>query len=867
MSEPNTTPLQTEPESDYQPSFISTNRLRELIGGNPEIKTDRDKADFLQALKSRGHEIEGLNSKFDLGEAVASIPDSAKELGLSMLHLFTTNPLTTIKGLSQTALGALEKAVPGAQSHEQAFDILADSVTERYGSWERIKNTLEKDPVGFVADVSTLVTGVGGLAKGAATLGAKSAVLSTRTANVLTRTAETITRMGNLVDPVNIALKTGLKTASLLKGKLALRTIQRANEAIGLNKLIKKTEVNETMLEGLGVTGSDRVKLTAKLNTTRYGEELAKLGVTGTLEEMSGQLGQIGNRTKQVYDKLLETASQPRPAARLRIPPEIDAEIMARTRQLERRGATAAELSDDPLLKRLDKESQEAYSRGFQKPSAPTPPTFKTQAADKALDRLYALRGGVKTDFADLLKGADEKVLQNLGLTSPETYRITNKTLTKNIGERLTGLGIEPDDTLPNIAKKLGEAGDLSKETLDRALAGISAPYKTKLADKVLSSLKQLKGSVPFRNLAKSLQDEHNRVVQLLIKNENRGLTLSELNESKRLLDNMAGDKAFTQAGDIKTSLAGKNLGELYKELRTFIEKAAEKNGIENVRDLNNNTQFAQELRKIIEKKIKSGLPTPAVETPGKFTAVEFENFRQQLRDLKIRNKERGLTLSELNKVDDSIAKILSEGVGKSDKLDLEALQRNVREVIDFNAKKQGIRNLEALRQQKVFSEVSKSLIDSKIARGGDKAAKSKNLGRQVTQVISSELLYRSKPGKAYGLLKGAAGFFQTMRSPQFQRDLATAVQLLKDGDFKALEGGIKIGRTPTAIEKKLISKQKFYRSNRQSLEVIDNIVKNLSKAYPVLRGLRITGAAQAVLDEQGRIIMPETVIEGQLQP
>jgi hypothetical protein len=214
-----------------------------------------------------------------------------------------------------------------------------------------------------------------------------------------------------------------------------------------------------------------------------------------------------------------------------------------------------------------------------------------------------------------------------------------------------------------------------------------------------------------------------------------------------------------------------------------------------------------------------------------------------------------------LNKLDDSIESALQRGVSGGTKQNLEALQKNIRDVVEYNAKKQGIANIGKLRDQKNFADTFKSLIDTKIAKGGDQAAKAATIGKQATQIFFQEFLYRSKLGKVYGAFKGAKGLFQTLRGPQFQRDLATAIQLLKDKEFKTLEGGFKLNRPATKLETKMLAKQGRRQMNENALKVLDGVIQNLSKAYPTLRGLRLTG--QVVQ----QIRMPEQVVTGSAQP
>ena len=591
--------------------FISKNKLKEMMSGNPDIKTEDDQADFLKALEDEGHEIEGLNASFDLGQAVSNIPESAKELGTSLLGVLKTNPFQTAENLSSVARGALRKVLPnfaftaGAKlrqalpnvlggtdltpeqqkdQDEQALSAVLDGLSERYGSLDRVKNTAEKDPVGFVSDVAALLATSGA---GAGKLAATTSRLAPKASAVLVRTAEALNYAGKVTDPVNIAAKTAGKTASLLEGQVASKTLERIND-FRLKRLLNKTDVNEQMLEGLDIGGAQRERLSNKLKTVKAGEKLAQLGVTGTLPEMSEQLAEIGSKTKLKLDKSLEA-----------IPDRIQAPV----------------------------------------------------------------------------------------------------------------------------------------------------------TDKIIQDIAGLKSRIPFSQMSDKAKEAYTRLVNLYQKNQKGGLTLSELNEVKRGMYEIVDDKAFKNPATPAISQAKKNAGQLYNEVQSLVETEAAKRGVKDVRELNRQTQFANEFKKI---------------------------------------------------------------------------------------------------------------IDSKIARGGDKVVKSKLLSEHMNNIIHQAVINQSKLGQLTALTKV---FFQVSRSPQFKRDMATAVQLLTDGEFKKLAGGIKFAKKETAAETKLLGRQAKLQANRQAQQVIDKIVQELSKAYPVLRGVRITGNINAKLDEQGRIRMPEQVVTGSTQP
>jgi len=876
MADPNKTlkPL-AEPQSGRAPVFVSSNRLNEIIDSDPRIAASEDaQLNLVNQMIGEGYEIEGINAKFSFGDAGKEYGADIKEMAEGLAHMLM-NPFQTAEGLGSVTRGLLRKVLPkpvadvalypGAklrqtlpeflggtdltpeqqsEQENQALSIIGDAIVENAGSLDRVLNTIEKNPAEFVSTVATLGAGLG---KTAATKGAQAGILSASQARNIIKTAEMVNRLNYVSDPISIA--TGA-------GKVAiLGSLKLANKRLGVEHLLKDANVNEQMLQGMGLTGAQRVKLSDATKEAKVGEAVAQMGITGTLEEMSERAGKISEASGKTIDATLKRLDQPVPtnvAPTTRTPPEIDADILKRTEELEIAGASADDLANDPVLKQLDEESLAAYSQNAKPPKTELrSQTYKVDDADKALDQIYDMRKSGTEKLSDLVAPADQRIAKGLDLTDQETYRITNKTQTQagDIGKRLVGMGVEAGDDYAAISEKLKSAAKQSQKTLDDALEGASKTrFSTELNKKILNNLKRLKKGIPFKDLAKPLQDEYNNIVKLLLRNENRGLNLSEINEVKRLIDNMAGDKVFTVAGDVKTSNIGKNLGTLRKELRSFIEKKAEQVGVPNVRELNNQTQFAQEVKSVVDKKIKSGQPKAPANKEA-FTAPEFQALRDELLALRKKSVEQGLSLSELNRVDNLITEIGAKG---KDKLNLDKLQSRIRSTIDEKAAERGANNLSKLRGQKQFTEEVKKVLDKKITAGGDKKT-AQDLGRVVTQTVFGELLYRSKLGKVYGLLKGVRGLFQTIR----------AIQMLKDKDFAKLQG-VDVPRTATKTETKFLKKAAREKAVNEYIEVMNKVLKDLSKMYPALRGIRLTGEAlKAVKDEQGRIVMPATVVAG----
>lgn len=83
-------------------------------------------------------------------------------IGNAVLH-----PIQTVEGLGSAAVGGLQEAGGEQNSNTVAFDNLKNYFVNRYGSVSNLEHTIYTDPVGFAADLST-VLGVGAGALGVA---------------------------------------------------------------------------------------------------------------------------------------------------------------------------------------------------------------------------------------------------------------------------------------------------------------------------------------------------------------------------------------------------------------------------------------------------------------------------------------------------------------------------------------------------------------------------------------------------------------------------------------------------------------------------------------------------------------------------
>lgn len=112
-------------------------------------------------------------------QAVTNIPSSAKRFAGGLYDVIT-NPVQSTKGVLDIGAGAIQSVLPqtvvdwvnrfeanpeAGRQVVEAARAAGGVISSRWGGYENIKRTLAEDPVGAMADLSTLLTGLGGAAK------------------------------------------------------------------------------------------------------------------------------------------------------------------------------------------------------------------------------------------------------------------------------------------------------------------------------------------------------------------------------------------------------------------------------------------------------------------------------------------------------------------------------------------------------------------------------------------------------------------------------------------------------------------------------------------------------------------------------
>lgn len=132
-------------------------------------------------------------------QAVKNIPGSAVGYGKTLAQL-AMHPKQSAETLGKALAGGVQAAIASGNDNEatRTFRSMVDTYKQRHGSPERSLQTLIKDPVGTVADVSTLLMGGGGLMR----LGG----LAPKTGG-LARAGKAVQQAGAAAEPLSLAMR------------------------------------------------------------------------------------------------------------------------------------------------------------------------------------------------------------------------------------------------------------------------------------------------------------------------------------------------------------------------------------------------------------------------------------------------------------------------------------------------------------------------------------------------------------------------------------------------------------------------------------------------------------------------------------
>lgn len=187
--------------------------------------------------------------EFSAIETIKNVPESfTKEV--QNIAAAITDPKTTLTGLYNVGVGAIQKADPTGflgTDKEKYAEALGQFYIDRYGSKEKFLQTLQEDPVGVMGDASMFITG-GAMA--------------------LPKVGKTVGKVGAAIEPLNIATNTALTVGSGLLPKTVAPGLYKSAAKFGTTIPPKQRErmVETALKEQIKLSQKGLDKATSKID-------------------------------------------------------------------------------------------------------------------------------------------------------------------------------------------------------------------------------------------------------------------------------------------------------------------------------------------------------------------------------------------------------------------------------------------------------------------------------------------------------------------------------------------------------------------------------------------------------------------------
>lgn len=358
-----------------------------------------------------------LTPKKTVGGFMRNIAESAVKTAQGIVQPLT-QPVQTAKDLGNLVIGVAQLAIPGAQDKEKFARALGQFYLDRYGSFEKAANTIYQDPVGVVADISTVIGGGAGVLKaGGQATKISGLTKAGRTLEALTPEA-TIAKGIGKVTPKGITKKIGAKIEQTGK-EYALRGIRPSQSSIKKFNSKYKTPLEDWVAkQGLTVDQLEELRNSA-IPTSQ----------TSALEPLYTQRKSAIRKTGQsVSAEELQNAFRKR-INKLRTGANADVPQKQKLAQdlenyLEQYIGTREPTITDPLLQKARKyKTLEEYIKAQGKPVYHGTPdkNFKTFSMDRAGSYSGTESARVGIWFTNDPKVADKFTYDNIYINTPET--------------------------------------------------------------------------------------------------------------------------------------------------------------------------------------------------------------------------------------------------------------------------------------------------------------------------------------------------------------------------------------------------------------------------------------------------------------
>ena len=222
----------------------------------PEIpRKKKDYAEMLTSgeIKSPGSSV--TEKQGFISKTISNIPESALEYGKAIATPIL-HPIKTVSDLGNVFKGIDVKLRklwdPNITPEEEKFEPYAegawDFIKDRYGGLENLKKTVSEDPVGFMGDLSTFLTGGGGIV-------GKIGPIS--------KVGQTVSKIGQIAEPISGAIKAVSMPAKLIPKGMISKVYESAAKFSTKLTPKERSKLVSTALEheiGISARGVDKVK-------------------------------------------------------------------------------------------------------------------------------------------------------------------------------------------------------------------------------------------------------------------------------------------------------------------------------------------------------------------------------------------------------------------------------------------------------------------------------------------------------------------------------------------------------------------------------------------------------------------------------
>ena len=430
-------------------------------------------------------------------EAIPNIPSSAAEYATGFYNA-VTNPVQTVSSMMDIAAGGLktgaENVLPknvynfindfdrdpkSAERAMRAARQFGGQMKDRYGTYDAIKNTLATDPVGFVADISTLLAPASGAVR---TSGKVVSKVAPKVGPKTERIANAMTRVADATNPINVLKPTGraivkaaertpLKTANALAPKSAaymeaaegrapelIAQLRAPGEIVPGSKPTAAQQASPLNLTKFSAMGETSAKAKPSEYLTRANEaEAARLASLRTVGGTPSDITAAKTARKAATDPLYAAAE----AQKFRADPQL------------------MQLADDPYIKQaMPDAARLSESQGVTFDSNPTRYIHNVKIS---LDKMLTKTGETalaSTERAQVAK-VKTQLVNWLESKAPEygaartTFAEKSKPINQmEVGQYLEGKLTAPLEGAPERAGMFAAAVKDAPGTLKRATTG-----------------------------------------------------------------------------------------------------------------------------------------------------------------------------------------------------------------------------------------------------------------------------------------------------------------------------------------------------------------------------------------------------------